>query len=58
MREVQGAIIGSGFIVAIIGLSGAVRPLLCLIGPITVAANIGVLVRLACATDLCVRLHA
>jgi hypothetical protein len=45
MREVQGGIIGSGLIVFLIGATGIIRPVLRAIGPITVAANIGVLVR-------------
>eukprot|EP00878_Enallax_costatus_P034925 GHUV01038874.1.p1 GENE.GHUV01038874.1~~GHUV01038874.1.p1 ORF type:complete len:186 (+),score=4.15 GHUV01038874.1:191-748(+) len=44
MREVQGGIIGSGLIVMLIGLTGIIRPVLRAISPITVAANIGVLV--------------
>jgi hypothetical protein len=44
MREVQGGIIGSGLIVMAIGLTGIIRPVLRAISPITVAANIGVLV--------------
>jgi xanthine/uracil permease len=43
MREVQGGIIGSGLIVAGIGITGLIIPLLKIISPITVAANIGVL---------------
>ena len=43
MTEVQGGIIGSGLIVAGIGLTGLIIPLLKIISPITVAANIGVL---------------
>lgn len=46
MREVQGAIIGSGLIVMLIGLTGVIQPVLRAISPITVAANIGVLVGL------------
>lgn len=44
MQEVQGGIIGSGIIVILIGLTGIIRPVLRAISPITVAANIGVLV--------------
>jgi hypothetical protein len=44
MREVQGGIIGSGLIVMLIGLTGIIKPVLRAISPITVAANIGVLV--------------
>jgi hypothetical protein len=49
MREVQGGIIGSGLIVMAIGLTGIIRPVLRAISPITVAANIGVLVRVLAA---------
>jgi hypothetical protein len=42
MREVQGAIIGSGFLVFLIGATGILRLILKLISPITVAANIGI----------------
>ena len=42
MREVQGAIIGSGLIVFLIGVSGLLRLILKYISPITVAANIGI----------------
>lgn len=45
MREVQGGIIGSGLIIAFLGMSGAIKPLLRLVGPITAAVNIGTLVR-------------
>lgn len=45
MREVQGGIVGSGLIVMLIGLTGIIQPVLRTISPITVAANIGVLVR-------------
>ena len=45
MREVQGGIIGSGLIVMLIGATGIIKPILKAISPITVAANIGVLVR-------------
>lgn len=49
MREVQGAIVGSGLIVMVIGATGIIQPILRAISPITVAANIGVLVsRLSC----------
>jgi hypothetical protein len=44
MREVQGGIIGSGLIVMLIGVTGIIKPVLRAISPITVAANIGVLV--------------
>lgn len=44
MQEVQGGIIGSGLIVMLIGLTGIIQPILRAISPITVAANIGVLV--------------
>jgi predicted benzoate:H+ symporter BenE len=44
MREVQGGIIGSGLIVMMIGVTGVIKPVLRAISPITVAANIGVLV--------------
>ncbi|WIA39456.1 hypothetical protein OEZ86_005555 [Tetradesmus obliquus] len=43
MREVQGGVIGSGLIILLVGATGIVRPLLRALGPITVAANIGVL---------------
>jgi nucleobase transporter 1/2 len=42
MREVQGAVIGSGFIVFFIGVSGLLRVCLHYISPLTVAANIGI----------------
>lgn len=42
MREVQGAVIGSGLIVFFIGVSGLLRVCLHYISPITVAANIGI----------------
>jgi hypothetical protein len=45
MREVQGGIVGSGLIVMLIGATGIIKPILKAISPITVAANIGVLVR-------------
>lgn len=45
MQEVQGGIIGSGLIVFFIGATGIIQPILRTISPITVAANIGVLVR-------------
>jgi hypothetical protein len=44
MQEVQGGIIGSGLIVMLIGLTGIIQPILHTISPITIAANIGVLV--------------
>jgi predicted benzoate:H+ symporter BenE len=51
MREVQGGIIGSGLIVMLIGVTGIIKPVLRAISPITVAANIGVLVSACIAQD-------
>jgi hypothetical protein len=44
MHEVQGGIVGSGLIVMMIGVTGIIKPILRAISPITIAANIGVLV--------------